>query len=96
MFGKRLKELRVSKNMSQEEPGKRMGVTKQTISNWENEKITPALDMFEKLVKFFHTTPNRMLGYEKHVMMDVDGLTENQIAHIQMLVNDFKACNEGE
>ncbi|MBP3656864.1 MAG: helix-turn-helix transcriptional regulator, partial [Clostridia bacterium] len=35
MFGERLKALRLTKGISQEELGKRLGVTKQTVSNWE-------------------------------------------------------------
>ena len=46
MFGERLKELRTLKGLSQEELGKRLGVSKQTVSNWEIENVTPALDMF--------------------------------------------------
>jgi len=62
MFGERLKSLRMAKGLSQEELGKRFGVTKQTISNWENENITPALDMFINIVEFFQSTPNFMLA----------------------------------
>ena len=64
MFGERLKELRTSKGISQEELGKRLGVTKQTVSNWEIENVTPSLDMFLNIVRSFNTTPNHMLGYE--------------------------------
>lgn len=90
MFGERLKQLRQSRDLTQEDLAKRIGVTKQTISNWENGNITPALDVLITLVEFFHTTPNGMLGYQDPQTVDVSGLSENEIAHIEMLVQDMK------
>ncbi|MBQ2991273.1 MAG: helix-turn-helix transcriptional regulator [Clostridia bacterium] len=90
MFGEKLKELRLLKGMSQEDLGKRLGVTKQTVSNWEIENVTPALDMFQNIVSYFHTTPNYMLGYDSHRMLDVEGLSDKEIAHIMNLVEDLK------
>lgn len=90
MFGERLKTLRQAKGLTQEELAKRIGVTKQTISNWENGNITPALDVLITLVEFFHTTPNGMLGYQDPFTIDVSGLSEQEIAHIEMIVQDMK------
>lgn len=36
-----LKALRINENLTQEEAGKRLGVTKDTISRWENGKSYP-------------------------------------------------------
>ncbi len=91
MFGERLKELRTLKGISQEELGKRLGVTKQTVSNWEIENVTPSLDMFLNIVRSFNTTPNHMLGYETYVGLDVSGLSEREIAHLSMIIDDLKA-----
>lgn len=90
MFGERLKALRLAKGLSQEELGKRLGVTKQAVSNWEIENVTPALDMFQNIVRFFDTTPNYMLGYDVYVGIDVTGLTEKEITHVTSLVDDLK------
>lgn len=94
MFGERLKALRLAKGISQEELGKRLGVTKQTVSNWELENVTPSLDMFLSIVCFFSTTPNRMLGYETYVGLDVSGLSEQEIAHLTMIIDDLKTHHQ--
>lgn len=94
MFGERLKGLRLLKDLSQDELGKRLGVSKQTISNWENENITPALDMFINVANYFETTPNYLLGYDTQVSLDVAGLTETEIAHIMALIDDLKAHHQ--
>ena len=91
MFGERLRAFRLAKGISQEELGKRLGVTKQTVSNWEIENVTPSLDMFLSIVRLFDTTPNRMLGYEAHAGLDVSGLSEHEIAHLAMIIDDLKA-----
>ena len=94
MFGERLKQLRILKGLSQEESGKRLGVSKQAISNWEVENVTPALDMFINVVNFFHTTPDYMLGFEGRMSLDVTGLTETEISHLMLLIDDLNGRHE--
>ena len=91
MFGERLKRLRQLKNLSQEELGKRLGVSKQTVSNWEIENVTPSLDMFENIVRLFDTTPNYLLGYEVYVGLDVTGLDVKEVEHLAMIIEDLKS-----
>ena len=90
MFGERLKALRQARGLTQEELAKRIGVTKQTISNWENGNITPALDVLITLVEFFRTTPNDMLGYQEPFTVDVSGLSSQEMAHVAAIVQDMK------
>jgi len=94
MFGERLKTLRISKGLSQDELGKRLGVRKQTISNWEIENATPSLDKFEIIARFFDTTPNYLLGYEMYVGLDVTGLNANEIEHIAAVIADYKKLHK--
>lgn len=96
MFGERLRELRVLRQLSQDELGKRLGVSKQAVSNWEIENVTPALDMFQNIVNFFHTTPNYLLGYDTDYMINVSGLTNDEISHIMMIVEDLKIHHQNE
>ena len=90
MFGERLRELRTQKGISQEDLGKRLGVSKQTVSNWEIENVTPALDMFLNIVNYFRTTPDYMLGYDGKRLINVEGLTDQEISHIMLLIDDLK------
>lgn len=94
MFGERLKRLRQLKNLSQEELGKRLGVSKQTVSNWEIENVTPSLDMFENVARFFDTTPNYLLGYEVYAGLDVTGLDVKEIEHIAAIIADYQKLHK--
>lgn len=51
-----LKFLRNRKNISQDELAKRLFVTHQTISNHENGKSFPSLDMIEKYASFYNVS----------------------------------------
>lgn len=44
-LGKRITELRKANNLTQEGMAERCSVTRQTISNWENGKSYPDLEM---------------------------------------------------
>ena len=44
-FAKKLKELRESKNMTQEEVAEKIFVSRQSISNWENNKTYPDIGL---------------------------------------------------
>ena len=94
MFGERLRILRLEKGISQKELGKRFGVTKQTVSNWEIENVTPTLDMFQSIAQFFDTTPNYLLGYEVYTGLDVTGLSEKEILHVMAIIDDLKALHK--
>ncbi len=91
MFYERIKELRLSHKMSQVELGHRLSTSKQTVSNWESGYATPTLDMFQKICETFSVSADYLLGIEPQNFLDVSGLTMEQIAHLQQIVNDLKA-----
>lgn len=44
---------RVNAGLTQEEAGKKIGVTKQTIINWEKGRIAPRIPEIEALAKIY-------------------------------------------
>ena len=51
-----LKALRINKNLTQEEVGKKLGVTKDTISRWENAKSFPNVKQIKEIEKLYNVT----------------------------------------
>ena len=49
MLGESIKMLRQSRNWSQVDLARDLGVSKQSVSNWENENIQPSIEMLIKL-----------------------------------------------
>lgn len=90
MFEERIKELRLSLGLNQIQFGKKLFVTKQCVSNWENGNIQPSVDMLIKISKTFSVSIDYMLGLSNELTLDVSGLTTEQILHIQNIVNDLK------
>lgn len=90
MFDERIRELRHSLGINQVEFGKRLNVTKQCISNWENNNIMPSIDMLVRISKTFSVSADYLLGLENQQTLDVSGLSAEQILHLQALINDLK------
>ena len=60
-FGKKLKELRLERKLSQRELGNILGVCNQTISFWETGSREPVLDTLVKLAVFFEVSVDFLL-----------------------------------
>ncbi len=93
MFGKRIKALRIANGMNQVEFGKALNVTKQSVSNWENENIMPSVDMLVRIANRFSVSADYLLGLDERTVLDVTDLTELQICHLQQLIDDLRGGN---
>lgn len=89
MLGEQIKRLRMCKGLTQVELAKIFGVTKQSVSNWENENIMPSIDLLVKIAKFFSVSTDYILGLSDEHALNTCGLSELQIAHIQTIIDDI-------
>ena len=90
MLSEQIKNLRTAKGINQVELAKCLGVTKQSVSNWENENIMPSIDMLIKIAEYFGVTTDFLLGLSENHTLNTTGLSEIQIAHIQTLIDDIR------
>lgn len=81
MLSSRLKALRKQHDLSQEDLAERVGTTKGTISNYENNHSTPSNDMLVSLADILETSTDYLLG-----RIDDDGRTNHK-------TNDFEELN---
>ena len=51
MVGKKIRELRENRKLTTNELGKLAGITRQTVENIENGKVSARLDTLEKIAK---------------------------------------------
>ena len=49
MLNQRIREVRQTRGMSQVELAVLLGVTKQSVSNWEDDNIQPSIEMLVRL-----------------------------------------------
>ena len=61
MFGDTIKSLRLSNNLSQVQLAQNLDVSKQTVSNWENNNILPSIEMLVKIAKYFSVSTDFLL-----------------------------------
>lgn len=90
MLGQRIMELRTALGWNQVELAKRLGVAKQTVSNWENDNIQPSIEMLIRLAKLFNVSTDYLLGLEAVPRLSVEGLPVEFVAHLTLLIEDYR------
>ena len=90
MLGKRIYELRNAHGWNQVQLAQKLNISKQTVSNWENENIQPSIEMLLRLSHLFHTSTDYLLGLENTQTINVDGLPTSFVAHLVQIIEDYK------
>ena len=70
-LGEVLKEKRVELNLTQEEVGEKLFVTRQTISNWENGKTLPDIDSLIDIATFYDLSLDKVLLKGSDIVEDI-------------------------
>lgn len=94
MLGEVIHNLRKSRNLSQVDVARELGVSKQSVSNWENDNILPSIDMLIKIACFFSVSTDYLLELDGRSYLEVSGLTLEQLSHIQVIINDLRKNND--
>ena len=88
-----IRALRKAAGYSQVEFADLLGVTKQCVSNWENDNVVPSVEMLLKIADFFGVSTDYLLGRSERRTVEVSNLTEEQISHIASIINDLGKLN---
>lgn len=64
VFANRLRELRIAKKLSQTELAEKLGVSRGSISFYENGERTADIDFIYKIAQFFNVSTDFLLGYD--------------------------------
>ena len=90
MFGDQIKELRQAAGLSQVQLAAKLNVSKQSVSNWENN------NMLRRICEVLSCSADYLLELhdDQKIYIESTGLTLEQKAHIQQIVNDLKISNE--
>lgn len=67
-----IKQTRTESNMTQEEYGLKFGVTRQTVSSWENERSMPDLQMLIDICNTYHISLDKLLNEDKEFVEKID------------------------
>lgn len=61
-LGKRMREARIDKGLTQEEAAKHLGITFQALSNYERDIRDPDTDLLKSIADLYEVTTDYLLG----------------------------------
>lgn len=70
--GKEILNIRKEKGMTQEEFGRQFHVTRQTVSNWENEKSYPDLGTLVEISDAFEISLDKLIKEDAKMVESID------------------------
>lgn len=89
-LGDRLKQLRDKHNLSQQDVANRLQVTRNTVSRYENDTLTPSIDNLIQFAMMYNISVDYLLGIGKESYLYLQEFSENQRAFILQLVQGLR------
>ena len=89
-MNERIKQLRLERGLSQVDLARKLSVSKQSVSNWENDNILPSIEMLVKLSHLFSVSTDFLLGEDDRLYIEITGLNSTQLTHIQQIIDDIR------
>ena len=89
-FGKKIRELRLNHNLTQEQVASLVGMSKQQISTIELGMRFPNLQQLRRLSAIFHVSSDYLLNLSQETVLDVSDLTPKQITAIQTVIDSYR------
>ena len=90
-FGERLKTLRQSRGLTQQQLSHKLGLTKSVISAYETNLRLPSYDVLMHIATIFGVTTDYLLGMNRSKVIDASLLSESDYMMVAGLVNRLKA-----
>lgn len=95
-FGKRLRELRAERDMTQKQVAERIGGTASIVSAYENGIRQPSYEALIRLARLYGVSTDYLLGVsgkrgsDSRYLVSLDGLTPSRIALVSQLIDALK------
>lgn len=85
-LGQAIAQIRKERGLTQETFAKMFNVTRQTVSNWENEKSYPDLSTLVKISDEFNVSLDVLLKEDFRMVKDIDKKIKKQSFYIGMII----------
>ena len=90
----RLRQLRMDKQLRQDQVARLVGVSKGAISAYETDIRQPSYDILIRLANLYRVSTDYLLGREDTRSLDVSELTADEVAIVSELVAAMSAKNQ--
>ena len=92
-FGENLKKLRTARDLTQQELGAKVGLSKAVVSKYENGLGYPTFDVLIRIAAYFGVTTDYLLGVTGGKTIDVSELSDSQIDMLDGFLPVLFCCN---
>lgn len=89
-LGEKIKMLRTERGLTQDQLGKKLNLSKSSISKYESGQKIPTLETLVNIAALFHTSLDALVGLEKGATISVRELTQRQLAIIEATLVEFQ------
>jgi len=93
-FGKRLKQLRTEKRLTQKQLAAMIGVQHSVISFYEVGDRIPSVEVIIRLTAALHVSSDYLLGIEKREVLDLSGLNAADKALLRTMADTLRQKEE--
>ncbi len=90
MVAERIKNLRMSNDMTQTDLAKKLNITRSSVNAWEMGISTPSTTYIVELAQLFHVSTDYLLGLSDSTTLDISHLNEREIQLVYELVQYFR------
>lgn len=90
MVADRIKQLRISNNMTQSDLARKLNITRSSVNTWEMGISTPSTTYIVELSQLFKVSTDYLLGLSNNITLDVSMLHDREIQMLYELVQYFK------
>ena len=93
VIGERIKELRKKSRYTQTDLANLLGITKTTVAAYENDSRLPSYDVLIRMASVFKISIDSLLLNRSDAIIEVSGLTVEQVEMIEKLVVTLREYN---
>ena len=96
-LGKRIYDIRKSNGLTQEEFANMFSVTRQAVSNWENDKAYPDLHTLVEISNQFNITLDVLLKEDERMIESIDKerISGREIERERTIIDSFTGAGTG-
>lgn len=91
-FGNQIKQIRKEKNITQEQMAQSLNITRQAVSNWENNRNLPDIEILIKIAKVYGVSLDKLILGEDKMNNMVEKLIKDGSETRKSKLNTISVC----
>ena len=90
MISEKIKQIRVSRGMTQAEVAKKLGISRSGVNAWEMGITVPSTQYIIALSQLFNVSSDYLLNIKTTSGIDITGLSEKEVAAVLQIIECIK------